>query len=308
MIYLIVIVVVVAILAIIFTTIKYLPLMVRVFLNVRVTSPNKFGTPDGEEVNFKSLDGIDLKGYFIKVSDGGGKTVIFAHEVGSSSGSWERYCPFLPKAGYNVFTFDFRGHGGSSNLDGYSPTQWPSTYEVEDILGAIMYVRDRPDVGDIALFGVSRGASTCLSVANLNGCIKAIVSDSAYSTEVVVSIYQRKWISMLIPQPYINRRIPGLVYAYMRYLMLKFAEHKLRCRLISVEKRLKSSSDLPVFIIHGEIDSYVGPENAQRLFKLASGSKELWIVPRAKHNGAVFVAPKEYKRRVLGFLSKHLSD
>lgn len=298
---------VLVLLVIIALTIKYLPVMVRVFLNVRVVSPDKFGTPKGDEVTFKSLDGVDLKGYFIKASDEGRQTIIFAHEVGSSAGSWERYCRFLPDAGYNVFTFDFRGHGASSNLEGYSPTQWPSTYEIEDILGAIMYVRARPDVGDIALFGVSRGAATCLSVANLDGYVKAVISDSAYSTEVVVSIYQRKWISMLIPRPFLNKRIPSLFYAYMRFLVLKFAEHRLRCRLISVEKRVRSLSNPPVLIIHGEYDSYIGPENAHRLFDRASGPKELWVVPGAKHNGAVIVAPKEYKKRVLKFLSRYLS-
>lgn len=297
----------VVVLAIILITIKYLPTMVRVFLNVRVVSPNKFGTPEGEPVDFRSLDGIDLKGYFIPSPGSRGRTVIFAHEVGSNAGSWERYCRFLPEAGYNVFTFDFRGHGESSNLEGYHPTQWPSTYEIEDTLGAIMCARSRPDVGEIALFGVSRGAAACLALANLNGYVKAVIADSAYSTEAVVRIYQRKWVSMLVSQTYISNHVPSLLYAYMRFLVLKVAEYKLRCRLISVEKSLKSRSNPPVFIIHGEVDSYIGPENAQRLFDLADEPKELWVVPGAKHNGSVVVAPKEYKKRVLAFLSQHLS-
>lgn len=308
MIYILIAATAIAAVSLVLVAVKYLPIIVNVFLGVRVVSPNHFEKPEGDPVDFKSLDGILLRGYFIEAASGGGKTVIFAHEVGSSSGSWERYCRFLPKEGYNVFTFDFRGHGESENIPGYKPTQWPSTYEIEDLLGAFMYVRSRPEVGDIALFGISRGAATCLSLADFDSSIKAIVSDSAYSTEVVLGTYIRKWRSMAVSQAFINNRIPSFIYWYWRLLTLWVAEHRLRCRLISAEKSLKGGNNPPVFIIHGENDSYIGPDNARRLYDLAREPKEFWVVPGAKHNGGVIARPKEYRRRVLDFLAKHLSE
>ena len=55
-------------------------------------------------------------------------------------------------------------------------------------------------------------------------------------------------------------------------------------------------------MIHGEGDTYIKPEMAKALFERARGPKELWIVPKAKHNQALSVAGDEYhraRRRVL---------
>ena len=94
-----IIIAVAAVIVVVSITIKYLPLMVRVFLNVRVASPNKFGAPEGEEVNFKSLDGIDLKGFFIKSSSGGGRTVIFLSGIRGLKSTGPTSCRDRPTAG-----------------------------------------------------------------------------------------------------------------------------------------------------------------------------------------------------------------
>src|SRR5204862_4225889 len=102
--------------------------------------------------------------------------VIFAHEYSSDMYSCARYCCPLLKAGYDVFTFDFRGHGESSGEPGYHPRQWPSEREVNDMLGAIAYVEDwlqrqgRPL--EIGLFGISRGGGAAILASQHNPAIK----------------------------------------------------------------------------------------------------------------------------------------
>jgi len=61
-------------------------------------------------------------------------------------------------------------------------------------------------------------------------------------------------------------------------------------------------------MIHGESDTYIKADMARELYSYARPPKELWIVPDAKHNQAPVVAQDEYKRRVVGFFEKHLSD
>jgi len=39
---------------------------------------------------------------------------------------------------------------------------------------------------------------------------------------------------------------------------------------------------------------------------MACGPKEMWIVPSADHGGALWVAPDDYPRRVIGFLDRYL--
>ncbi len=50
-------------------------------------------------------------------------------------------------------------------------------------------------------------------------------------------------------------------------------------------------------MIHGEKDAYIGPDIARALFAEAREPKELWIVPKAKHNRCREVAPDEYAAR-----------
>jgi hypothetical protein len=46
---------------------------------------------------------------------------------------------------------------------------------------------------------------------------------------------------------------------------------------------------------------------AERLFAAAGEPKELWLVPKAKHNQAHCVARDEYQRRITAFFDQHLT-
>jgi hypothetical protein len=54
-------------------------------------------------------------------------------------------------------------------------------------------------------------------------------------------------------------------------------------------------------MIHGEKDSYIGPDIARALLAVAGEPKELWIVSKAKHNRCREVAGEAYSDRVAGF-------
>ena len=62
----------------------------------------------------------------------------------------------------------------------------------------------------------------------------------------------------------------------------------------------------PVLMIHGEGDTYIKPEMAKALFERAAGPKELWLVPKAKHNQAIALMENEYHRRIVEFFDKNL--
>jgi hypothetical protein len=47
------------------------------------------------------------------------------------------------------------------------------------------------------------------------------------------------------------------------------------------------------------------PDIARALFARAAEPKELWIVPKAKHNRCREVAPEQYLERVSAFLRKY---
>ena len=63
-------------------------------------------------------------------------------------------------------------------------------------------------------------------------------------------------------------------------------------------------------MIHGERDTYIRTEMARAsLFaRGCAGTREFWLVPGAKHNQALQVAGDDYRRRVLDFFERHLTD
>ncbi len=149
-------------------------------------SPIDFEPLVGEPVGFKARDGLTLAGMWVRgnpaeVPRG---VVIFAHEFCSDMRSCARYCRPLAQAGYDIFAFDFRNHGQSQSQADYTPRQWVSDREIDDMHGAIRFVearlrRDgRPE--RLAIFGISRGACAGILAAVEHDSVAAIVSDGAF--------------------------------------------------------------------------------------------------------------------------------
>src|SRR3990172_4846856 len=144
---------------------RYVRIMINILDDVAPTLENGGNDTqrwDGEEVSFRAVDGHRLEGIILShraVDDPPLGMVVFAHEFGSDRGSCLRYCRSLLDAGYDVFAFDFRGHGASAPEAGYRPRQWPSDRERADMLGAIAFVssyleqQGRPR--EIGVFGLS---------------------------------------------------------------------------------------------------------------------------------------------------------
>src|SRR5207249_7816591 len=118
----------------------------------------------GDEVDFFAADGIRLRGILVQSQAPGDRRglIVFAPEFKSNRLSFARYCRGLLDAGYDVFSFDFRGHGTSASEEGYTPRQWASDRELSDMKAALAYAegwleqQGRPM--RLGLFGISRGA------------------------------------------------------------------------------------------------------------------------------------------------------
>jgi len=289
--------------------IKYVPMICNLFLNTEIPSPAPEGHQVvGEDVEFPSKDGTKLRGVFIPGRNSNGRTVIFCHEFGSDMTSAMKFARFLPEAGFNLFCFDFKGHGLSPSLDGYAPKQWVTDKEVADLIGAVEYVRSRPgvDADKIGLFGVSRGGCACVcAISQLDG-IKAVVTDGIFSTRITMEHYIHKWVSIFAGLPIVYNNLPNWFFAWLGSLARWMAQWKLGCDFPSVERDIARVSPRPIYVIHGERDTYVGTEQVKKLYDSAREPKRLWIVPKARHNETVSVAREEYGKRVTEFFREHL--
>jgi uncharacterized protein len=276
--------------------------------------PRDFERIDGEHVTFRAFDNLNLCGMFLFGTHGGRPKgmVIFAHEFSSDLYSCARYCRPLLAAGYDVFSFDFRGHGESSGEPGYQARQWPSEREVNDILGAIAYVedwlerRDRPV--EIGLFGISRGGGAAILAAQNNPAVKAIITDGAFSSDATLEYLMKRWAYIFAKVRFVYENHPPQFWQFLRWLLFRECKRKLHCTFPSVRKALmRMSAPRPILFIHGERDSYIPVEQSQLLYDLAPGPKSLWVVPGAKHNQSVIIRPEYYALRTVSFFNEHLA-
>src|SRR5574337_961101 len=132
-----------------------------------------------EVVSFRSIDGTDLKGWWIPAQGTSRGTVILAHGNGGNRSSMLSRAAFLAAIGYNAFPIDLRAHGDSAGN-----YMTPGYLEALDILGAVEAAKRRVQTGPFVAFGHSYGARASLWAAARSNEIDAVVADCAF-----VSIY-----------------------------------------------------------------------------------------------------------------------
>ena len=292
---------------------------VRICLNLFADTPpsllaghTDFKHVHGERVRFRSFDGTSLAGMWIhaKDRDAHGGTIVFCHEFGSDMQSWARYGKPLVEAGFDVFTFDFRAHGQSSGSAKYKCVQWPSDKELEDVLGACAYVESvlaaEGQPTDVGLFGISRGAAAGILASASDPNIKAIVSDSAFSTADTVVDLMKRWANIFARVKLVYKSHPEVFWKLLAWLVLKFAQPKLKRRFPSVKSALKDMKARGMFFIHGQRDNYVSAEQTRILYRAAPKPKYLWVVKGARHNQSVAAEPEQYASSTVAFFKKYL--
>lgn len=265
---------------------------------------------DGEDRSFHAADGLCLRGTIMRGHAYKPRgLIIFAPEFKSDRLSSARYCRLILEAGYDVFTFDFRGHGESACEPGYSPRQWPSDHEVSDVIGAVAFAEQwlaeqgRPI--EIGLFGISRGGAAAILAAEGRPSIKALVCDGAFSSDCTIEYLMRRWAS-IFANPVLYEFYPSEFWPIMRWIILANARLKLKCTFPSVRKALIRMTPRPILFIHGERDSYIPVDQTRLLYAQSPQPRYLWIVANAKHNQSVDVQPEEYGRRIVQFFDRYL--
>jgi len=133
---------------------------------------------DGEPVEFPTQNGLVLRGSFFHRNapiDRG--TVLFFHELNGDRWSVFPYLENLRKAGFNLLTFDQRGHGASEDSAKTHPTPWITTNDLEDMAAAVEYLHNRTTTR-LGVLGLGKGATLALCCASRDNRVQAVVMDS----------------------------------------------------------------------------------------------------------------------------------
>lgn len=289
---------------------KYMGYLLRIFQEKPLFIVPRGEPPtDAEDVCVTAADGLTLRGCYLKTTAPQRKGVIlFGLEFGSNRWSCQSYCEKLRDAGYDIFAIEPRNQGDSQKDPNYEPLQWVTDRDVADTRAAVKYLLSRPDADPkgIGIFGISKGGGCGLIVAAGEKAIRCAVTDGAYGTHTTMVPYLRRWIQIYSDRKMIQRALPTWFYGIVGMVGAKKVARNRGVTYPSVEKAV-SRFNRPLLMIHGEADTYIKPEMAKALFDRAGEPKELWIVPKAKHNQALTVAGDEYHARVVAFFDTHLA-
>jgi len=135
-----------------------------------------------EDVFFQSLDGVPLEGWFMP-AEGSDKLIIVNHPMGFSRAGFPAHLEpwrsafagtgndfeinfildfkILHDAGYNILAYDLRNFGHSGSKSGIVTN---GIFESRDVIGSLIYVRNRKDMKHmrIGLFSRCLGASSTI--------------------------------------------------------------------------------------------------------------------------------------------------
>lgn len=179
------------------------------------------------------------------------------------------------------------------------------------MLGAIAFVgsylehQGRPR--DVGLFGISRGGGAAILAAVGLDSVKAILVDGAFSSDSTLEYLMKRFATTFARIRIVAQYHPPVVWRFLRWAAFRECQRRFRCRYPSVRKALARLGGKPVLFVHGEKDSYIPVSQSQSLYELSDGPKSLWIVPGAKHNQSILVAPEAYARRAVRFFGRYLA-
>lgn len=289
---------------------KYAPIIGRIFEESPVFKPPQAPPLEGgEEVRFPTADGLTLAGTYLHArTPSRSGVIVFCPEFLGDRGSASLYAEYLLDLGFDLFSFDFRNHGDSESETTYKPLQWVSNRETRDLKAALAYLRKRDDAdpAGVGLFGVSRGGSAAICVAARDPRVWAVATDGAFGTRVTMLAYIHRWAEIYVTNDWFWQKVmPVRLFGFASWAGRIRSQWRLGRRFSNVERAMGEIAPRPLFMIHGDKDNYIPPAITRTLFAKAGDPKELWIVPKAKHNRCREVDPSGYRTRVGEFFRRY---
>lgn len=233
-----------------------------------------------EDVFFKTPDSVTLHGWLIRSSAPKKGTVIFFHDYPENISDRTDSVLWLKDAGYDIFTFDYRGSG--------SPGGIPTAAGIQtDIAAAIETALGLEDVKKSPAFILGQGLGGALAVYALANSpykesISGLIIDGSFAgredlrPEVQNTISGERPYSDLLPD------VADDPYSPVRWI------HEI--------------SPIPVMIIHADADEVIPLRSGLKLYDRAKKPKELLIADGKGRAQAL--ADIAIRKRLITYLDK----
>jgi pimeloyl-ACP methyl ester carboxylesterase len=245
-----------------------------------------------EDVSITTPDAITLRAWLIHPLRNNSNAVLLLHGLGDNRVGMAGYAQLLLAHGFTVLLPDARAHGTSGGqLATYGLLERNDIHQWFDFLAAQSHPR--------CIFGLgeSMGAAELLQSLSGDPRVCAVAAESSFSSFREIA-YDRMGQPFHLG-PWFGRTLfrPVVEFAFL-YVRLKYG---LNMRQVSPEDSV-ASSKIPVFLIHGEIDSNIPLRHSLRI-QARNPRVVLWQVPNADHCGAISTSHEEFEHRLLAWFS-----
>ncbi len=251
-------------------------------------SPKSFNL-DFRWIEFTSLDGVPLKGWYVPAEGAARGTIIYVHGLNRTRIEMLRDAVFGHSLGYNGLLFDLRHQGmsgGAITTLGYQE-RW-------DVQGAVRYALEHEQAArPVVVWGVSMGASAALMAAAESPDISAVISDSSFDSFLGTLRHHLK----------LFLHLPGFPIADEVGYWTAWRGHFSPADF-DVVKAVERIGDRPILFVAVEGDGRMPPSIAQTLYSHAqSPLKKIIVLPGRRHGEGFNQAREPYEKAVTDFLA-----
>lgn len=274
-----------------------------------VQTPQDYGMTY-EDVEFRSSDGLRLKGWFIPASSPSRQAIIMTHPfpfnrhgfIAKNQGfpplcnidvDLLKMAKALHQAGYPVLMFDFRNHGESeAGITGIGLNEY------QDVLGAVAYLQQRSDFGDVQIGFVSfcMGANATIIALGcgegLIGAVKLLVAVQPVSAAVFVRQYLRAQYTPL--SEFLGAIVDKLVQMQGGYALNAMSP-------LAYTKDIR----VPTLYIQARADRWTTIADTQSFYDATPGEKELWWIEGITRRFDAYNYVGDHPERVIEFIQKY---
>lgn len=233
-----------------------------------------------EKIYFKTSDGLRLCGILSTFIKSTNKCIIFCHGITvdkEEDGIFTNLAKKLAQVGFNVFRFDFRGHGESEGKS----VDMTITGEVKDLMSAVLLLQ-RKGYKDFGILGASfAGGAVSLFCSKHENLVKALVFWNALIDYDSKLNPVTEWAKKYWGRPAFDR---VKKFGFTEIGSSKFRVGK---NLMNEMKRLKpweaiQKTKIPMFFVHGTDDTYISVNDSIKYSALMKNAK-LEIIEGAEH-------------------------
>ena len=275
---------------------------------------------DGDEVRLTTTDGLRLTGSFFRHTTARRRgVVLFCHELNGSRYGVNAYIDSIRQAGFDLLTFDFRGHGESQSPRNAHPTPRVTWDNLEDVRTAIDWiVRRFGSDCKISLFGMGKGATIALCAAGKDARISSIILDGASPDGRLFK--KTCWGALIrssrsLVQTGSPRFLVLVASAVLATLIAPFQQisaawHRFilgfwcNCRFVNTWSLVRRVQQ-PILIVHGNVDSKIRADQIHAFRQRMRRKPEVWFVPKPVKRSQPLIAREACCRRVVEFLENH---